>query len=87
LNGGAFFARFSFYDHPVVHWFVSRNRFDEVGFFEHLLTSDALRDTLPPLKAPTSLEPIKWEWWSSYLLGGDWGRTLMAGRLGSINDF
>jgi hypothetical protein len=79
VNGGALFGRFSFCHDPVLHWFISRNRFDEIEFFEHLLTSDALREALPSLKAPVSLEPIKWEWWSSYLLGGDWGRTLMAG--------
>ena len=79
VNGGALFARFSFCHHPVIHWFISRNRFDEIQFFEHLLTSDALREALPNLKAPALLEPINWDWWSSYLLGGDWARILMNG--------
>src|SRR5215472_13385087 len=79
VNGGAFFARFSFPIHPVIEWFLSRSAFGELGFFEHLLTSDTLRNALPELKAPATLQPINWEWWSPYLLGGDWARTLMSG--------
>lgn len=29
VNGGATFGRFRFADIPSLHWFVSRNRFDE----------------------------------------------------------
>jgi hypothetical protein len=79
VNGGALFGRFCFLDDPVIHWFISRNRFDELDFFEHFLTSDAVREVLPSLKAPASLNSIKWEWWSPYLLGGDLARTLMFG--------
>lgn len=48
-------------------------------FIEHLLTSEAFRAHLPSLKSPTSMETLKWDWWSSYLLAGDWARTLMTG--------
>lgn len=79
VNGGAVFGRFRIADSPNLHWFVSRNRFDEITFIEHLLTSDALRAHLPNLNSPASMEALKWEWWSSYLMAGDWARTLMAG--------
>ncbi len=79
VNGGAGFARFEFADDPCLRWFVSRNRFDEIAFKEHLLTSGALRAHLPGLEIPAALEPVKWEWWSSYLLAGDWARSLMQG--------
>src|SRR5437879_4242601 len=79
VNGGAFFALFSFCDDPVIGFYISRNNFQGIGFFEHFLTSSALRETLPALKPPMSLGSTKWEWWSPYLLGGDWARTLMAG--------
>jgi hypothetical protein len=79
VNGGAVFGRFKFANIPNLHWFVSRNRFDEIHFIEHLLCSDAFRVTLPQIKSPKTLEPIKWEWWSSYLIAGDWARTLMTG--------
>jgi hypothetical protein len=79
VNGGAFFARFSFCDDPVIRFFISRNNFQGIGFFERFLTSSALRETLPALKPPASLDSTEWDWWSPYLLGGDWARILMAG--------
>ena len=37
LNGDAKLVRCKFINHPVLHWFVSRNRFDEISFFEKFL--------------------------------------------------
>ena len=79
VNGGAEFAQFVFAGHPVLHWFVSRDRFAEIGFFENLLTSSACRSALPTLKPPTSLEPVDWERLSPYVLDGDFAGVLMAG--------
>ena len=79
VNGGACFACFRFPSEPVIDWFISRNRFEAIEFFEHLLTSDALATALPSLQAPLQLDALKWEWWSPYLLAGDWARTLMNG--------
>ncbi len=79
VNGGAAFGRFKFANIPNLHWFVSRNRFDEIQFIEHLLCSHAFKEALPEIKSPKALEPLKWEWWSTYLIAGDWARTLMVG--------
>jgi hypothetical protein len=79
VNGGAEFGRFTFAIIRNLHWFVSRNRFDEIHFIEHLLCSNAFRETLPQIRSPISIEPIKWEWCSPYLIAGDWARALMAG--------
>jgi len=78
-NGGAEFAMFSFPNNETLHWFISRNRFSEIDFFERLLTSDTLRIALPQLKAPKKLKSLDWEWSSSYLLDGEMARTLMSG--------
>jgi hypothetical protein len=79
VNGGAAFASFSVADDHQLDWFISRNRYDEIHFFEHLLTSDAFRKALPQLLSPEVMQPIKWEWSNPYVLGGDLAHVLMAG--------
>jgi hypothetical protein len=47
-NGGAWLVGFQVEgDDDVCHWFASRNRFDEYGFFEHFLQSRCWPSTLP----------------------------------------
>lgn len=79
-NGGAKFGCFSFEADDLLHWFVSRNRYDEIYFFENLLASTAFREVFPdvqPYSTPT--ESLKWEWSNSYVLGGDVAHGLMTG--------
>jgi hypothetical protein len=55
-GGGALFASFrALGDDAVARWFTSRNRLEEYGFFEHFLSSGAVRTALPELGAPERL--------------------------------
>lgn len=79
-NGGAKFACFSFEVDPLLHWFISRNRYDEIYFFENLLASKAFADAFPgvqPYKTPN--ESLKFEWSNPYVLSGEIAHTLMTG--------
>lgn len=50
INGGAHIAAFTVdRADDAAHWLFSRNRFEEYGFIEQLLTSDALASALPEL--------------------------------------
>ena len=49
VNGGALLAQFDVEDDVTSGWFASRNRFDELGFFEAFIRSVELREALPKL--------------------------------------
>jgi hypothetical protein len=58
-NGGAQLAAFAVEDaDETAHWFLSRNRFDEYGFVEQLLRSDAVAAALPAL-VPVDADPVQ----------------------------
>jgi len=83
-NGGALLAAFQVEgDDPTAAWFFSRNRFDEYGLFEHLLTSDALRAALPALVAGRDVRqdepPFRESFAGAYVLDGWLARVLKAG--------
>jgi len=75
-NGGCKVIVSKFIDHPVLHWFVSRNRLDEISFFENFLSSEIFEKHEIKFDFDKSLE---WEWSSSYILDGDIARTLKSG--------
>jgi hypothetical protein len=50
-NGGAEFARFAFDPHPVLHWFGSRNRLDEINFFRGFFAFPGVVETFAPLQS------------------------------------
>jgi len=64
----------------TAHWFLSRNRFDEYGFIQLLLTSDALSSALPDL-VPIDANPMqaKFEESSALLLDGQVAGALVWG--------
>lgn len=79
-NGGAKFGVFSFELTPFLHFFLSRNRFGDINFFEHLLASVAFQETfpgVPPYRTPW--DSFGWTWSSPYVLGGEIAWTLMSG--------
>ncbi len=79
-NGGAKFGCFSFEIDELLHWFVSRNRFDEICFFENLLSSSSFREVFPdvtPYEKPR--KSIEWEWSNPYVLSGEIAHWLMTG--------
>ena len=78
-NGGAQFGSFALPAHPVLHWFASRNRLEEVNFFEHLVRSPAFAHALPMLQPPVGRIIAKWEWGSSLTLDGELARLLVQG--------
>jgi hypothetical protein len=50
VNGGMLVGRFAAVDaDEVAHWFMSRNRLDEYGFFDHFLNAPDVRQALPQL--------------------------------------
>jgi hypothetical protein len=82
VNGGAIAARFRAVDQDsALHWFSSRNRFDEYGFFRHFLGSPAVRSALPQLRIPDPLGMVKLkESWSGTLtIDGEFAATIVHG--------
>ena len=81
INGGAEFAMFQVSEHPVLHWFVSRNRVDEITFFDQFLTVPAVIQALPsldiknPLASPLDLTGYT----SAFTFDGELARTLVQG--------
>lgn len=83
-NGGALFASFrAVDDDEVAQWFASHNRLEEYGFFEHFLTSEAVRTALPELGAPHRLDKkslgCEWLPGNSFALDGILAALLYAG--------
>ncbi|STQ90787.1 hypothetical protein [Iodobacter fluviatilis] len=76
VNGGCDIFCATFINHPVLHWFVSRNRLDEISFFEKFLSSRVFGERQIKFEFDNNLE---WEWSSSYILDGDIARTLKSG--------
>ncbi|HVX46255.1 MAG TPA: hypothetical protein VHC49_20350 [Mycobacteriales bacterium] len=65
VNGGAHIAAFTVDQvDDAAHWFFSRNRFDEYGFIDLLLTSDALVTAIPDL-LPVRSDPMAAEFVSA----------------------
>lgn len=81
LNGGAEFGRFQVSDHPVLHWFASRNKLEDINFFDQFLTVSAVINALPsldiknPLPSPLQLRPDS----SAFTFDGELARTLVVG--------
>lgn len=78
-HGGAEFEMFRFSDHPVIQWFISRNRPNEMGFFDHFLGSEVLRACLPELEIPPVVGPVSWEVSNPYVLAGEIASGMMSG--------
>ena len=76
VNGGCEIFCAKFINHPVLHWFVSRNRFDEIAFFEKFLSSRIFIERQITFDFDSNLD---WEWSSSYILDGDIAKTLKSG--------
>ncbi|GIJ51381.1 hypothetical protein Val02_82670 [Virgisporangium aliadipatigenens] len=82
VNGGALVAGFRVVDDDVTGWFAARNRFSEFGFFSHFLGSAAVREALPELQIPESLEDdLRFEesWSGTLSLGGELAAMLVHG--------
>ena len=83
VNGGALLATFEVEDDPTTRWFASRNRFDELGFFDAFLGSTTLRDAVPQLFEGDSagLKQPKFDqvFAGPYLVDGWLAGTLMSG--------
>lgn len=58
-NGGAEFARFAVSAHPVLHWFGSRNRLEEIDFLSHLVKHPAVVETFPPAATASAETSLK----------------------------
>ena len=68
-NAGAVFGRWRLRADPVLHWSVSRNRLDVMGFFAAFLTAEAVRNERHALHAPAVLaHPSNFEGASSFTL-------------------
>jgi hypothetical protein len=79
-NGGALFARFRLPEHPILHWFGSRNRWEEIGFFEYFLSSEPVRQVLPELQLRSvSAAHLGFEQVSSSSLDGELAQILVDG--------
>ena len=78
-NGGAEFAAFSIRENAHLDWFLSRNRDQEIDFFENLVRSNAFQGELPSKQRAFEQLTIEWAWSSSYVLDGEIAFSLMVG--------
>jgi hypothetical protein len=79
-NGGALFAQFHISDHPTFHWFASRNRFWEMNFFQHFLSSRPVTAAMQELQIDEANFPNPgFEWGNSFTLDGEIGQLLFEG--------
>jgi hypothetical protein len=79
VNGGASFVAATFPDDPVIDWFVSRNRFDEIRFVERFLISSAFKEGAPQVPLPSGLPQVDWESDSPYCFDGRIAELLIWG--------
>lgn len=73
------FACFELPDHPVLHWYGSRNRLDELDFFRLLLPKQTIREVLPGLQIPDRIAELDVRWSSSFILDGTIAQVLVNG--------
>jgi hypothetical protein len=79
-NGGAEFAQFIVSEHATLHWFGSRNRLDEIDFFDRFLSSPAVASAIPALKIGASgVSGTGVEWGNSLTLDGEIAQVLVNG--------
>lgn len=55
--GGAYLAAFDVRPDPVFDWYASRNRLSEDGVLEGFVTHSVVREALPELLIPISVQP------------------------------
>lgn len=78
-NGGAEFATFGVAGDPAFHWFMSRNRWDEIAFPEHFLRAPAVAAALPGVCREPCAGSFGFEWGSAFTLAGEIAQTLSNG--------
>jgi hypothetical protein len=59
---GVRFGSFSLPANPVLDWYASRNRFDEFGFVDRFVSSDAMHELLPELAVEELPADMRFEW-------------------------
>lgn len=79
VNGGVAFAVFSIAGNPDLDWFLSRNRWEEIGFPEHFLRSSAVATALADLCEEPISDSFGFEWASAFTFAGELTRTLSEG--------
>jgi len=55
-NGGAYITAFDVGPDPIFDWYASRNRLSEDGMLEGFVTHAAVREVLPELRIPDSIQ-------------------------------
>src|SRR5262245_34023315 len=79
-NGGAEFAKLALSPHPVLHWFGSRNRLEEIDFFTRLVRHSSLAKVFPPVATMNSEVSLKLSSGTPpFTLAGELARTLVEG--------
>jgi hypothetical protein len=79
VNGGVAFAMFRLASNPILHWFISRNRWDEIEFPEHFLKSPEVVTALPDVCKDAVADTFGFEWGSAFTLSGELARILSDG--------
>ena len=80
VNGGAEFACFRLSESPALHWFGSRNRLDEINFFDRFLSLPVVDKALPALKLSESrISDTGFDWGNTLTFDGELALTLVNG--------
>jgi hypothetical protein len=83
-TGGAYLAAFDVGPDPVFDWYASRNRLSEDGLLEGFVTRPVVRDALPELRIPVSIQPTDacntgFRMFDQFLLDGTLANVLYQG--------
>ena len=70
---------FSIGGSAAFHWFMSRNRWDEIEFPERFLRSSAVTTTLRDLCKEPRSDSFGFKWGSAFTLAGELAQTLAEG--------
>lgn len=80
VNGGAAFARFEVEGNRDFDWFVTRNHWEEIGFWQHFLTRPEIGEALPEVTKGARLDgSVAFEWKNALTLDGDLACILVFG--------
>lgn len=83
-NGGAYLVAFDVGPDPVFDWYASRNRLFEDGVLAGFVTHPVVREALPELKIPKSIQPAEtcntgFRMFDQFLLDGTLAHVLYQG--------
>jgi hypothetical protein len=80
VNGGAEFVCFRLEENTTFHWFGSRNRLDEINFFDRFLNLPIVVESFSVIQfGKSKVSNTNFEWASSFTFDGELAQALVQG--------